>query len=448
MSDLLTAPIPTLVRRIAVPASVGMFFNTMYNFVDTYCAKLISTDAQAALAMSFPVFFLVLAAGSGLQQGATALMSNALGAKDEPRARLIFAQTTVLAVVAGGLLSVLGLLVSPALFRYLGAEGEYLSTALAYMNVIMVGGVFFILQMTLNAALNAQGNTRLYRNLLIGGFFANCALNPALMFGWLALPALGVAGIALATVLIQVVSCAVLIWALARSPLCLQLTRQDFRPQAATIRQVAVQAGPAALNMLTVALGIFIITKFTSVFSKEAVAAYGIATRVEQLILLPTMGLTTAVLTLVGQNNGAGLYQRVRQAWLTCVGYGAGLMVVGGALLWFTRQWFMQQFTEDQQVIQLGTDYLATACFTEAAYPTLFITVFMLQGLKRPAFALWMGLYRQIVGQCGIIYLLAILLGWGLWGVWWGISIVTWSGALFALYWGNRVLKQKLSLLK
>jgi Na+-driven multidrug efflux pump len=117
------------------------------------------------------------------------------------------------------------------------------------------------------------------------------------------------------------------------------------------------------------------------------------------------------------------------------------MMIGGGILLWFIRRPLMQAFSKDEQVVQLGTDYLLTACLTEAAYPILFVTVFMLQGLKRPAFALWMGLYRQIIGQCGIIYLLAFALGYGLWGVWWGISLVTWSGALFAVWWASRVLR-------
>ena len=81
--SLTSDPIPELTWRIALPASIGMFFNTMFNFVDTYCAGLLSTDALAALSLSFPVFFLLLAVGSGLSQGSTALIANALGAKKQ-----------------------------------------------------------------------------------------------------------------------------------------------------------------------------------------------------------------------------------------------------------------------------------------------------------------------------------------------------------------------------
>lgn len=440
-ASLTTEPIPVLTRRIAIPASVGFFFNTMYNFVDTYCAGLISTDALAALSLSFPVFFILLSAGSGLSQGTTALMANAIGAKKPDEARHLFAQALVFAAAGGVVLSFAGWLAAPSLFRLLGAEGLYLEVALTYMNVILCGGVFFILQMTINAALNAQGDTKLYRNFLIIGCAANCVLNPMLMWGWAGLPPMGVAGIALATVIVQIAGC-VMLWAgMRRRELCHELPSSLFKPDLHLLRQILGQAVPAALNMLTIALGIFVITWFVKYFGKEAVAAYGIATRIEQVVLLPTIGLNFAVLGLVGQNHGAGLGHRVREAWTTNVKYGVLLMLAGGAVLFLLRREAMRLFTEDRIVLAMGGDYLGVAAVTLAAYPILFVTVFMLQGMKRPAYGLWMGLYRQIAAPVLVFHLLTFTLGLGIWGVWWGIALVTWSAALFALWWGWRTVR-------
>jgi putative MATE family efflux protein len=435
---LTTDPIPQLTWRIAVPMSVGMFFNTMFNVVDTKCAGWLGTDALAALSLSFPVFFIVIAFGSGLSQGATALIANALGAGDRPEARRVFAQSLVFALVAGLLLSVAGWYAAPWLFQQLGAEGRYLATALAYMRVIVAGGVFFLLPVVMNAALAAQGETRLYRNFLFLGFLANLGLNPVLMWGWFGLPAMGVGGIALATVLVQIGGSWLMGRGAFRSELFRGLARADFRPNLAVLRRIAGQAVPAALNMLTVALGIFVITWFVKFFGKEAVAAIGAATRIEQIILMPAIGLNAAVLSIVGQNHGAGLRSRVREAWVTNIRYGAGLMFLGGAFLWVFRDAAMGFFTQEPAVIAHGRDYLLIASITLAAYPILFVTVFAMQGIKRPTYGLWMGLYRQIAAPILVFYALAFGLGWGLWGVWWGISLVTWSAALFALGWGWR----------
>lgn len=429
-----------LTRRIAIPASVGLFFNTMYNFVDTYCAGLISTDALAALSLSFPVFFLVLAAGSGLSQGSTALLASALGAKDREGARHVYAQALLFALVLGVALMIAGWIAAPFLFRFFGAEGEYLQAALAYMNVILSGSSFFLLQMAVNTALAAEGETRIYRNYLIAGFFANCLLNPMLMWGWFGLPPMGVAGIALATVFVQIGGCVMLWRAMRRRELGSGLRRVHFHPDFPILRGIAGQAIPAALNMLTVALGIFVITWFVKHFGKEAVAAIGIATRVEQIALMPAIGLTTAVLSLVGQNHGAGLPHRVRQTWVLNTAYGAGMMLLGGLLVFFGRHAAMRQMTEDPVVIGHGADYLVIAALTLPAYPILFSTVFLMQGLKRPMYGLWMGLYRQIGAPILVFQALAFGLGWGLWGVWWGICVVTWSAAIFAVWWGWRTV--------
>ncbi len=438
---LTTDAIPQLTWRIALPASVGMFFNTMYNFVDTYYAGRLSTDAIAALALSFPVFFVVIAIGSGLSQGATALMANALGKGDRDDARLIFAQSMLSTVALGVVLSIGGLLASPWLFRQLGAEGAYLSVALNYMNVIMASGVFFLLPMALNATLVAQGDTRVYRNFLIAGFFGNCVLNPLLMRGWLWLPPLGVAGIALATVLIQMGGTVWLLRHVVSTDLCREMPRALFRPNSEALRRIMGQSVPAALNMLTVAAGVFVITWFVKFFGKEAIAASGIATRIEQVVLMPVIGLNYAVLSIVGQNHGAGLAHRVREAWTTNLKYGAGLMVAGGVLVWLLRAPAMRLFTSDPSVIGHGTDYLLTSAFTLAAYPILFVTVFMMQGVKRPTYGLWIGLYRQVAAPAVVFNTLAFTLGMGTWGIWWGIFIVTWSAALFALWWGWRTVR-------
>lgn len=439
--SLTSDPIARLTWRIALPASIGMFFNTMFNFVDTYCAGLLGTDALAALSLSFPVFFLLLAVGSGLSQGCTALIANALGSKNPAQARLIFAQSVGFTCVAGIAVSGVGILVAPMLFRQLGAEGEYLQVALSYINTLLSGGVFFLLTMSLSSALNAQGETRVYRNFLISGCLANLFLNPFLMWGWLGLHPMGVAGIALATVIVQF--CGVL-W-LGRKVLASELFRDLpaalFRPHLPTLQLILSQSVPAALNMMTVALGIFVISWFVKHFGKEAIAASGIATRIEQVVLMPAIGLNTAVLSIVGQNHGAGLPDRVREAWLTNIKYGAGLMFGGGAVVWALRGPAMRLFTTDPVVISHGVHYLGFAALTLAAYPILFVTVFMMQGLKRPAYGLWIGVYRQIAAPILVFYTLAFGFGLGLSGVWWGIFGVTWSAALFALWWGWRTVR-------
>ena len=204
-SDLTVAPIKDLVKRMAIPASIGFFFNTMFNVVDTIYAGMISTDALAALSVSFPVFFIILALGTGLSSGATAIIANHIGEKNNEQAKLYAEQAISFGVVLSFILTIIGLAFSPILFRLLGASGEYLTLSLSYMNMIFYGSVFFVMSYVFNSILNAAGDMKTFRNFLVLGFFINIFLDPILMFGWLGLPEMGVAGVALATVIIQVI---------------------------------------------------------------------------------------------------------------------------------------------------------------------------------------------------------------------------------------------------
>jgi putative MATE family efflux protein len=383
-NDLTRKPIPTLIRAIAVPASIGFFFNTMFNVVDTYYGGQLSTDALAALSLSFPVFFMIIALGSGIATGTTALISNAIGEGDLEKAFDYIGQAISFTILFGIAMTIVGLPASSALFKILGAKGHYLDLALSYMNVILLGTVFFLLIYTFNAILNAQGDARTFRNYLIGGFFLNIILDPWFMYGGFGIPEMGLPGVAWATVLIQFLGTLYMGFRAAVSDIfCTDCLKKLFPRKAAYI-ELAGQGIPASLNMMTIAIGVFVITYFMSVFGKESVAAYGIATRIEQIALLPSFGLTTAALSIVGQNNGAKKFDRIREAVNKSILYGISIMTVGTVgVLCFTKP-LMGIFTTDPVVISIGATYLRIAAFIFQAYIILYVSVSCLQGMKNP----------------------------------------------------------------
>jgi len=180
--DLTQGSVTKHIKTIAIPASIGFFFNTMYNVVDTFFGGLIGVDALAALSLSFPVFFVIIALGSGMSTGATALISNCLGEKKKTEAMKYVIQSITFTVFLGLFLTILGWLVTPYLFMMLGAEGNYLALSTGYMNIILGASVFFMLTFTLNGILTSQGDTKSFRNFLIVGFFLNLILNPMLVY--------------------------------------------------------------------------------------------------------------------------------------------------------------------------------------------------------------------------------------------------------------------------
>ena len=440
--NLTTGPIPVLIRRMAIPASVGMFFNTMYNVVDTYYAGHFSTDALAALSLTFPVYFLLLALGLGFSSGATALIGHALGRQDREEASHIAVQALVLTVfLATGVMTV-GYAASPALFRMLGASGNYLDLCLQYIRVILAGSGVTLFVFMFNGILNSVGDTRAFRNYLVVATLANIGLDPWFLYGGLGLPAMGIRGIAAATILVQIGGGLFMLRRVLRTGLVSLPIDARWRPDRKILREIAGQGIPAGLNMMTVALGIFVITYFLSLFGKTTVGAYGIATRIEQIVLLPTMGLNTATLSLAAQNGGAGLYHRVRSTIRTALAYGLGVMTLGSLLIFFGAEFLTRLFTQDPEVAAIGSHYLRIAAFIEHAYVLLFINTSLLQGLKKPAFALWIGLYRQLVMPPLVFYLLVQVAGLGLDGVWWGVFAIAWSAAFIAVWYARRQVER------
>ena len=159
-------------------------------------------------------------------------------------------------------------------------------------------------------------------------------------------------------------------------------------------------------------------------------------------MLIPTIGLNIATLAVVAQNNGAGFFDRIKEALVTALKYGAWVMTGGTLLVFSLARPLMSFFTEDREVIDIGTTYLMIDALVLYAYVILFVNVAALQGVKRPMFAVWIGLGRQIVAPVILFYLLTHVLDWGLLGVWWGIFFITWSAALLALCYARRVLNR------
>lgn len=446
--EFTSAPIPTLIRKLALPASVGFIFNTLFNVVDTYYGGKISTSALAAMSLTFPVFFIILSMGIGMGTGTTALISNSLGAGKEQEASLYGFQAISFSLINSVLLTIIGLFIAPSLFLILGATNEYLNIAIQYMNIILYGTVFFLINSILNSLLNARGDTKTYRNYLIIGFFLNVILDPWFMYGGFGFPALGIQGIALSTILIQLVGTIFMISVSFRRKIFQHARFADFIPKPKYFLDLFGQGFPASLNMLTVAIGIFVITYFASRFGKEAVAAYGIATRIEQIALLPTIGLNIAALTLAGQNMGAGLPGRVLESWKLNIRYGLMIISIGVVSVYLFANQLIKAFTSDMKVIETGAEYLHVAVLFFFAYVFLNISVSTLQGMKKPLYAIFVGTYRQFLIPLPLFFLFAIYLGWGTKGIWWGIFFANWSAAIFTFFYAKRQITKQLNLSK
>ena len=392
--DLTRGSIWQLLRKVTIPASTGSLFQTFYNLVDTYFAGRISPEALAAIAKSWPIYFIAIAVAVGIGAGTTALISNAIGAREDKKASMYVAQSIVFAIAISILVTAFGLNFSDELLRIMGSSDQSIILTKAYLDIIFYGAIIVLVQLSLNGTLNAQGDTKSYRNVLIFTFFLNIFLNPLFAFGYWFIPAFGIAGLAIATLVSQ---CIGLIY-LANKVYCCKLRKylflECYKPKINYINTLFKQSVPIMFTMLMIMFGVFNIFYFVGQFGELETAGYGTAVRIEQVLLLPVIGLNTAVLAIAGQNFGAKMHLRVKEVYGKALMFGSGFMVLAGIIIYLTSELIISLFTNDPQVIQNGALYLQVAAFIGPVYPVFFITSALFQALKKPIYSLYMTILR------------------------------------------------------
>ena len=438
--DLTTGSIPLHVRDLALPSSIGLFFHTMYNNVDTYYAGQESTTALAAVGLSFPVFLLVIAASSGLSRGAAGLISNAIGAGQGSDQKRYTAQSLSVGLTLSVLLAITGLAISGPIFQFLGAEGEYLRLAKSYIDPIFLGSVFFIVSSLSNAILSSSGDTKTYGFVLIVGFFLNLILDPWFMKGGYGLQAMGVAGIAWATVIIQFLGSTFLLYTVFRRGLLAFSDLRALIPDLKTWREIAVQALPATFNVMSIAIGFFAVTWFLKRFGEPAVAAYSVTTRIEQIALMPTFGLYAAIMALVGQNNGAGKITRVRETMKFCNIIGFSVNVVMASLMFIFSPQLMSIFTTDEKVIELGVTCLNVIAPIHWSYIMTSTHMAMLQAVKRPSYGFFESIMRKIILPLPLLWLLIVIWQMDIVWIWYCNAVINVLMTAVTICYARRVL--------
>jgi putative MATE family efflux protein len=441
--DLTQGTIAGHFRALAVPAAIGMLFSTLYNVVDVYFAGQISTEAQAGLAVGFQAFFINMAVGFGLGAAMGALVGKAKGAKDEARARVLAVQGIGLGVLMTAALMVIAVWLGPALITLVSEPGEYRDAGIGYFRWLIFALPGFLLAYGGNGVLQARGDTKSMQRALMVAFFANVALNPLLIYGIPGVvPGIGFDGIALSTIVSQTGVMAYILYRLFGRKIMQNLTWAEFRPDFAIYAVILKQMLPTSLSIAVMFMTGFVIQFYLKEFGGSAVAAYGIALRVEQILLLPVLGMTGALLPIAAQNFGAGDPGRVREAVFFCWKLGFGMMLVACPLLWFGAETAMGLFTDDAEVIRVGVSYLHVDGFVLPFYMMLFSINSFLQALQKPIWTLWIGVYRQGIAVALFVWLFVRVLEFDIWGVWFGVAVAVISGWMLAMLVAQKVARE------
>jgi len=407
--DLIKDNIPKLIRKIAVPASVGTLFQTLYNVVDSFFAGKISPEALSALSKSFPIYFIIVGTCIGVTVASTSLIANSIGESNEEKTLNYFTHSIYYGIIVSIIIAFIGLTYADNIFDIMVTSPEVKSLGLEYTNIIFIGSTVFILVVCLNALLHAEGDTKTYRNLLILSFFLNIILNPIFIFGFLFIPAMGLKGIAIATIISQFISLLIIFLKILKNKRVKQLVSKHFNPKFEYFKNLLFQSVPITVSISASSFAFTVVITYVGNFGEYAVAGYGAGERFVHVMLLPVLGLNTAIVSIIGQNFGAKNYDRIKEAYYTAIKYGVSIMIISGFIVYFIADIIIGVFSNNLDVIESGKQYLKIQTFAFPAYTIFFMCNGFFIGLKKAEYAMASNLIRNFAIPV-IVYYIAIKL--------------------------------------
>jgi putative MATE family efflux protein len=411
---VLSGPIMPTMLRLALPTVAVLVVQTLVGVAETYFVSFLGTDALAGVALAFPVVMLMqMMSNGGIGGGVSSAVARALGANRRADADALVWHAIVLACVFGIVFAAAAILGGPLLYRAMGGAGSALTAALTYSGVVFSGAIPIWITALLSSALRGAGNVKVPAFVILAGAVILLPLSPAMIFGWGPFPRLGVAGAGAAVVIYYVLAALALVLFLRSGR---SLLRLEMGPlHVAVFKDILGVGLLSAIGTVQVNLTVTFVTAAVGRFGADAIAGYGIASRLEYIQIPLLFGLGTAVVTMVGINIGAQQVARARRiAWIgAALAFGV-TEFIGLAVTAFPQAW-LGLFSDEPQVLALGTLYLRNVAPFYGAIGLALVLYFASQGAGRVLFPVLAGTVRMII---------AAFIGWSA-VVWLGASLAT-----------------------
>ena len=408
--------------KLAVPVIVSMVMFTVYLMADLYFVGRLGPEAVAALSISGNAFFIHLGFSTILGTGGMALIAQAFGRKDYDYAALVFKQSVLLALIIGTLEAGIGLLIAPFYIKFFGGTGKSLQWGIQYFQVFSISFLFMLLLYVIGNCFRGMGNTKTPMIIMLQANLLNILLDPLLIFGWLGVPAMGVRGAALASVISQIYALGIygyLIF-IRGSLISIKGTWRLMRDIVGKSLFIGI---PSGMNHFLLAANLMITYRVISDYGTAALASVGIGFRILQAIYIPVIAVASAMAAVVGQNFGANKYDRITgtftSAWLISTIF----MLMCTFICYLFPEYLIGIFSNDSVVIRYGVIYLTIFSLGNIVVGTIMISGAAFQGLGKtyPSLA---GAVLDNALFAALVFTLPAAFNWGIQSIWW-IKLIT-----------------------
>ncbi len=442
--DIVKGPIIKTLVILSWPIMLTQLFQILYNLIDTYWLAKVSVDAVGAPTLAWPMVFLLISVASGLAVAGVALVSQYVGAKNEEEVRKSAGQVIVLLLIVGVVISALGILASDAILQFMGAKQEVFVLASPYIKIVFASMPWMFLIMAYSFILRGWGDTRTPMYISAFSVGLNIILDPILIFGIEGLvPTMGVTGAAVATLISRSIGGMLVLYLLFRSKKTLTISRSDLKIEKDKSRQILRIGVPASVGQALVSLGFVVMVGFVTRAGdlagmyEEVLAAYGIGTRIINIVFVAIGGLTGAAVTMIGQNLGAEQPDRAAGVLYRTIGLTMLVLFICTFMFFIFRSEIYGAFIDDDVVIEQGGIYLTIFGLSTMFFGVYSSSLSAFQGAGHTVPTMILGIIRLWFMRIPFAYVLAFTLDWGVVGLWWGMAISNVTSAIAGLAWAS-----------
>lgn len=401
-------PVGKLLFTMSLPIMISMLVQALYNVVDSMFVARVSENALTALSMAFPIQNLMIAVSTGLGVGLNAVLSRALGAKDEKGVNRAATNGIMLLFICGLVFMLGGATIVRPYFEMQTDIAEIVESGVDYTTIVMLGSMGIFMQILFERLLQSTGRTLLTMVSQGVGAIANIILDPIFIFGLFGVPKMGVAGAAYATILGQWIAAAIgLVMNIRKNPE-VSISMKGFRPHGATIRRILAIGIPSVVMQSIGSIMTFLMNQILIAFSATAVAVFGVYFKLQSFFFMPLFGLNNATISIIAYNYGARKPQRITKTLKISCTAALCLMTAGLLVFQFFPDLLLGLFNPSQAFLEIGRVALRTISWS---FPIAAICIALgasFQALGNGIYSTIVSLCRQLVVLLPVAYLLSL----------------------------------------
>lgn len=408
--------IPKLLTRLAVPATIGMIFNALYNLVDTIVlGRGVGHLAIGGLAISFPIQMIIMAFAMMIGIGAASAISRSLGAGNVEKADHIAGNAFLTIVILSTIMMAFGLTFLTPILKLFGATPELLPYAQEYMSVIFIGSIVFSSAVAGNNLIRSEGNAKAAMISMIIGTGMNIILDPLFVFYF----NMGIRGAAIATIIAQFLSFIYVAHYFLSDRSTLKILPHHLIPDLEIIKEIMTVGFPSFMRQVAGSFLAIVINNSLSYYGGNiAISVYGIVNRVMMFILMPMFGTVQGFQPIAGFNYGAKKFDRVNEVIKSAIKRLVIYSTIGFLVIQLFPEAIISVFTQEAEVIELGTEVIRIIMLMIPIVGIQIISASLFQSLGKAKPALILSMLRQTLLLIPLVLILPRIFDFGLFGIW------------------------------